>query len=392
MKNKIRAVPRPFRILGYLFLIFSMAAMYVFFRSYLLLFFVVFLSVIPWISVLLGYLIAKKVHCCVRIMNENSIIPGDNISPFIEVYNPLYIGSLDMRLSVEAWNIFFSKKEEMESFDVSLPVIARKNRKTEGKSFIRLPLTATLIGVYRIGITGACVQDPFGLIKYRIRLRESLGSAAGIHSESHSHSAGTWQTEADFTVLPRVTGGKQPDSETISVGMTEVEESGKRGNDFSEVTDIREYIPGDRIRDIHWKVSARMEEWMVKVRTQMAGMELSVVLTPEHDEKTTEYIITYAYQELRTWSLAETDIRLLVYTSGPEAVRRYTLSTPEDVDEAFKNIMSEHYLTHIPEGSDPKMAVDGIIKNLYPFMGGYIRFGLLDDGTIGFASVEGVSV
>jgi hypothetical protein len=192
-------------------------------------------------------------------------------------------------------------------------------------------------------------------------------------------------------VLPKVTGGKQPDAETVSVGMTEVEESAKKGNDFSEVTDIREYQPGDRIRDIHWKISARMEEWMVKVRTQMAGMELSVVVVPDTNQKITEYILTYTYQELRTWAALETDIRLMIYTTGPETIRRYTLSSPEDVDEAFKNILSEYYLTHIPEGSDPSQAIDGMIKNLYPYMGGYIRFGMMEDGTIGFIPVEGVS-
>ena len=374
MRNRICIIPRPFRLLGYLFWIFCMAAMYVFFRSYLLLFFTSFLIVIPWFSLIAGYVLARKINFSVHILNTESIRPGDDISPCVEVYDPLYFGSLDIRLSLTAKNIFFSKDDEIETFDVSLPVIAREFKKSAGRSFIRLPLTATLIGVYRLEITDVCVQDPFGLVKYRIQLQ---GLKDGLEDE--------------FTVLPKVVGGKQPDSETISVGMTEVEESGKRGNDFSEVTDIREYQPGDRIRDIHWKVSARMEEWMVKVRTQMAGMELSVVLVPDQNQKITEYIITYAYQELHTWSMAETDIRLLVYTTGPDTVRRYTLSSPEDVDDAFKNIMSEYYMSHLPEGGDTAAALDSIIKNLYPYMGGYIRFGLMNDGTIGFEPVEGVS-
>ena len=374
MNNKLRIIPRPFRLLGYLFLILSMAAMYVFFRSYLLLFFVCFFGVVPWLSLIAGYVLAKKVSFKVSIMNTESIRQGDDISPYIEVYDPLYFGSLDIRLSLKVRNVFLSKEDESDSFDVSLPVIARSLKETTGRSFLRLPLTATLIGLYRLEITAVCMQDPFGIFRYRIRIQEGKD---GLSDE--------------FCVLPKAVGGKLPDSETISVGMTEVEESNKRGNDFSEVTDIREYLPGDRIKDIHWKVSARMEEWMVKVRTQMAGMELSVVLVPDYNEKTTEYIITYAYQELRTWSLAETDIRLLVYTTGAETIRRYTLSSPDDVDEAFKNIMSEYYKTHLPDGADPASAIDGIVKNLYPFMGGYIRFGLMDDGTIGFEPVEGVS-
>lgn len=354
-----------------------MAAMYVFFRSYLLLTFVVFLSVVPILSVISGIILAKKVSCAVRVLAAEAVRQGDDISPLVEVYDPLYMGTLDIRMSVDVRNVFFSKEDEIDSFDVSLPVIARKLRHEDGRASLRMPLVATLIGVYRLNLTKVFMQDWFGLVKYEIRIPEKNDSS--------------WQTEAEFSVLPKVTGGKQPDAETISAGMTEVEESSKRGNDFSEVTDIREYLPGDRIRDIHWKVSARMEEWMVKVRTQMAGMELSVVIVPDADEKVTEYIITYAYQELREWALAETDIRLLIYTTGPDTIRRYTISSPVDVDEAFKNIMNEYYLTHIPDGGNPTEALDGIIKNLYPFMGGYIRFGMMDDGTIGFMPVEGVS-
>ena len=372
MNNKLRIIPRPFRLLGYLFWIFCMAAMYIFFRSYLLLTFVAFLSVVPVLSVVVGVFIAKKVSCDISVPSVGYIRPGDDISPVVEVYDPLYIGTLDIRISAEVRNVFFSKENESGSFDVSLPVIGKTGRHRGGRSFLRMPLVATLIGVYRLKLNKVYMQDWFGLVKYEIRFKNEPG-------------------KAEFCVLPKVTGGKQPDAETVSVGMTEVEESAKKGNDFSEVTDIREYLPGDRIRDIHWKISARMEEWMVKVRTQMAGMELSVVVVPDTNQKITEYIITYTYQELRTWAALETDIRLMIYTTGPETIRRYTLSSPEDVDEAFKNILSEYYLTHIPEGSDPSQAIDGMIKNLYPYMGGYIRFGMMDDGTIGFMPVEGVS-
>lgn len=38
----------------------------------------------------------------------------------------------------------------------------------------------------------------------------------------------------------------------------------KRGNDFSEVFDLREYQPGDDARIIHWKLSSKFEELIVK--------------------------------------------------------------------------------------------------------------------------------
>ncbi len=37
-----------------------------------------------------------------------------------------------------------------------------------------------------------------------------------------------------------------------------------RGENPEEVFQVREYRPGDRIRNIHWKLSARAEEWIVR--------------------------------------------------------------------------------------------------------------------------------
>ena len=49
-------------------------------------------------------------------------------------------------------------------------------------------------------------------------------------------------------------------------GVAEFSESSRKGNDHSEVSDIRTYRIGDRPKDIHWKLSARNRELMVKAR------------------------------------------------------------------------------------------------------------------------------
>lgn len=49
-----------------------------------------------------------------------------------------------------------------------------------------------------------------------------------------------------------------------SEGFDEFEESQKSGNVSSNVTDIREYQPGDRLQKIHWKLSEKIQKLMVK--------------------------------------------------------------------------------------------------------------------------------
>ena len=47
-------------------------------------------------------------------------------------------------------------------------------------------------------------------------------------------------------------------------GFDEFEESEKKGNVSSNVTDVREYRPGDRLQKIHWKLSSKIDKLMVK--------------------------------------------------------------------------------------------------------------------------------
>ena len=50
-----------------------------------------------------------------------------------------------------------------------------------------------------------------------------------------------------------------------------------RGNDFSDVQEVREYIPGDKLMSIHWKLSAKRDILMVKDRVSMSDHQLVIV-------------------------------------------------------------------------------------------------------------------
>ena len=53
----------------------------------------------------------------------------------------------------------------------------------------------------------------------------------------------------------------------------------RKGNDPSEIFDLREYAPGDDIRSIHWKLSGKMDNLMVKVASDPSHYQ--VVLMPD---------------------------------------------------------------------------------------------------------------
>ena len=359
-RTKLHVSPRPFRLLGLLFWIFATVVSYLFFRSYLLIFFLCFLCIFPLLSILSGWVLARKTRGGIRIPGIEKNRPGDEVSPTVYVRNPMFYGTLDVRVELRL------AMEEASPLTVSLPLLARGRRSEAGESEVRMPFSVTRIGTYRFAVDEIAVQDLFGLVRFVM----------------------PYDSKADLTVLPPVVHAKPPEAEAIAAGMTEVEESNRRGNDFSEVTDVREYAPGDRIRDIHWKLSARQEEWMVKVRTQMAGLELTVVLQLSAKEKLAEYIMTNAYQELYAWAAGENDIRLLAYTTATGGFDSYTIETPADVDRAFTELLGRSFQTFLPESGDTPEALHGILQNLYPYLSGYIRFGVLEDGTVGWIPVE----
>lgn len=62
--------------------------------------------------------------------------------------------------------------------------------------------------------------------------------------------------------------------------QSEADEFSKRkpGNDVSEVFDIREYIPGDRLQNIHWKLSAKKNAILVKEYSLPIHCELCILV------------------------------------------------------------------------------------------------------------------
>lgn len=68
-------------------------------------------------------------------------------------------------------------------------------------------------------------------------------------------------------------------------GVAEAMESKEKGYDFSEVSGIREYIPGDKLQNIHWKLSVKKDELMVKERISVSAMQLNVLVEMMNDDE-----------------------------------------------------------------------------------------------------------
>ena len=61
----------------------------------------------------------------------------------------------------------------------------------------------------------------------------------------------------------------------------------QKGDDVTEIFALREYRPGDSMKSIHWKLSARLEQWMVKEFSKPEGVQVLLLLDLYHDRAET---------------------------------------------------------------------------------------------------------
>lgn len=54
----------------------------------------------------------------------------------------------------------------------------------------------------------------------------------------------------------------------------------KRGNDHSEMYDLREYVPGDDVRSIHWKLSCKADNLILRESSNLS--HYSIVILPDY--------------------------------------------------------------------------------------------------------------
>ena len=105
---------------------------------------------------------------------------------------------------------------------------------------LRLPVHAAHVGVFPVGLRACVVEDLLGIVCKRVILTD---------------------TSFSLTVLPR-TFSTEP--LTLSPGDPGSEIMARATEDLNAPSDVRSYQPGDAMKKIHWKLSLRKGELIVR--------------------------------------------------------------------------------------------------------------------------------
>ena len=105
---------------------------------------------------------------------------------------------------------------------------------------LRLPIHAAHVGVFSVGLHACTVEDLLGIASRRVPLKE---------------------TSFDLTILPRTFS---VDPLVLAPGDPGSEIMARATEDLNAPSDTRSYQPGDAMKKIHWKLSLRKGELMVR--------------------------------------------------------------------------------------------------------------------------------
>lgn len=178
---------------------------------------------------------------------------GEEFMIHIVADNPVWQPLVNVTVRIEVGNTFYSVTGTHE---LNIPLRAH------GKTHVDYPIVMERCGHFVVKISQVQCMDLLGIYQVTIPMNVA----------------------AECIVLPNGEEREQEANSLYQKGVTEAMESKEKGYDFSDISGIREYIPGDKLQNIHWKLSSKKDELMVKERVSVSAMQLHVVVELVNDD------------------------------------------------------------------------------------------------------------
>ena len=240
-------------IIRYLIIVILDIAIMLVFHSYLNFLILVGLVIFPIFSVYSVYKVRSAFSMQLMLPLE-PMNKGNEILLRVIAYNPTWFPLLNATVTLNVENTFHGEKGQ---HTLNFPVRAKKD--TE----VQYPIVMDYSGRFLVNAKQISFVDLLGICELKMDLNES----------------------AECLILPSGVLRNQEAGHIYINGVTEAMESKEKGYDFSEVSGIREYIPGDKLQNIHWKLSVKKDELMVKERVSVSAMQLHVLVELSNDEQ-----------------------------------------------------------------------------------------------------------
>lgn len=234
---------------SYALLLGLMVLAYIFYRSYFILLFIIFMIVLPFISI--PMLLRTKGQLKLSIEAPAIVEKNAPVHIKINIDNPSYIPVIQSQLTLSVTNAFYPGSPEYKLF---CGISARKGASVD------FTITPSYSGNIRFNIQELKCWDFTGMAN--ITLKDILIK--------------------EISVMPISDGSDMELSMVGGAGLVELSEQEIKGNDSSTIIDTRDYQPGDKLQRIHWKLSTKLDKLLVKEYGSMSSQDVLVILDMTH--------------------------------------------------------------------------------------------------------------
>lgn len=160
---------------------------------------------------------------------------GDNIRINVELKNKSFLPTGDV---IAKYNVSYGNMK-MKTSKICIAALPFSKE----KSYFEIP--AQYCGIITITVNSAKMLDYGKLFSLPVKIDKK---------------------QKNILVIPKAFPLEIDYNAAISNELDEVENyhQSKKGNDKTEIFNVREYNEGDQIKDIHWKMSSRLDKYMIK--------------------------------------------------------------------------------------------------------------------------------
>lgn len=159
---------------------------------------------------------------------------GQAVSLKFHIRNRSFVALPSVRVKV-TYNGAFSNEPEFTEITFPLHALTKQTAFCD--------ITSEHVGVVKVKVEDILLHDYFRLFTLKIKVRE----------------------EYEITFLPEILPvSMEIRPNTLLGDDSDVFSKTKKGDDPSEVFDIRDYVGGDKLNRIHWKLSSKQDNLMVK--------------------------------------------------------------------------------------------------------------------------------
>lgn len=217
--------------LEYGLLLLAAVIFHIFIVDYISFWILAFLIMLPLVSLLVTVIAMGGVTAELMVMNA-SIKMNESLPIQLTIYNKYLFATCMSRVKLTIRNELLQQKQTRTFF-----VTARHSGQT-----VEQVISSKYCGMLKCSIAELRIYDALGLFSFRKEVESSYLVA----------------------VLPSVYPLMAINSAIHQDIQNNITSRTMKGNDPSEIMDVREYRDGDRLARIHWKLSDKYEQLMVK--------------------------------------------------------------------------------------------------------------------------------